>query len=238
MFGVSAHALYDYWYTGTLSAFVRRARLQGRTLPDSDGWYPVTHAVDASTYSCRAYYAAKHLICQHAKNGEHWILNQKTQGKRPHGWSMLHMACDGSDKLYERHELVTLLLQHGAEVNSTTPNGQTPYMLVSSGGCVQCAHVLDQWRANVTSCPSGMPGALQRAVCSSTQMANYMKQKHPSLSLVPWEESVREQSRAGRRSHMKQIRHAMYEPRVHGHFMNQKAPRCQEFPGTPYYDRK
>lgn len=234
MFGVSARALYDYWYTGTLSAFVRRARLQATTAPDCNGWYPVTHAVDASTYCYRAYFAAMALVKQHMAKGEHWILYQTTKGLRPNGWTLLHMACDGSDKGYQRHDLVNLLLFSGIDVNSETPKGQTPYLLASASGCVSCADMLDRWYANPYIQPFGKAGAYQRAWCSSSQMADYLRKKHPGLRSVPWVYGG-EPPKGGRHVPLaKNIRYAMWNRSVHGKFANQTPRRYRDNTGAPY----
>ena len=234
MFGVSARALYDYWYTGTLSAFVRRARLQSTTTPDCDGWYPVTHAVDASTYCYRAYFAAMALVKQHVANGEHWILYQKTKGNRPNGWTLLHLACDGSDKGYQRHDLVNLLLASGIDVNSETPKGQTPYLLASASGCVSCAEMLDRWHANPYITPPGQAGAYQRAWCSSKQMANYLRKKHPGLRSVQWVKGREPGKGGGRGSLARSIRYAMHDQSLHGKLTNHTGPRYRDNTGTPY----
>ena len=213
---------------------MRRARLQATTAQDCDGWYPVTHAVDASTYCYRAYFAAIALVRQHMAKGEYWVLHQKTKGNRPNGWTLLHMACDGSDKMYQRHALVNLLLWSGIHVDSQTPNGQTPYLLASASGCLSCVEMLDRWYANPYITPPGKAGVYQRACCSSGRMKNYLRKKHPGLRSVPWEMVREPGKKGGRQSLARSIRYAMYDPFVHGKLADQTGRRDRYNTGAPY----
>ncbi len=98
---------------------------------DSHNWSALHHAVDAASYSVRAFEAALALINITGVD----IINAKTTGSQPKGHSCLHLLCDGSDRQFLRHVLVQALLRKRAELEARTSKNNTPF-LIASGTCV------------------------------------------------------------------------------------------------------
>ena len=69
-------------------------------------------------------------------------LRAKTRGGRPSGYSALHLASNGSDRTFERHYLVDLLLRRDADVNARDQQGRTPLHLAAGTGVVDVAKML------------------------------------------------------------------------------------------------
>ena len=84
---------------------------------DTDGWTPLIHAVNASSYSVRAQEAAIFLLINSpfmessGRRGQpsvaHKVVNMATTGARPPGKTALLFACSGSDALFRRHRICT-----------------------------------------------------------------------------------------------------------------------------------
>ena len=87
-----------------------------RVALDMDGWSALHCAADAGTYSVRAARAAEQLVPLTPAD----IINTKTTGSQPRGFTALHFACDGSDLGFCRVHLVGSLLEHRAELESQT----------------------------------------------------------------------------------------------------------------------
>ena len=72
------------------------AKSQAADELDDHGWYPLHHAVDATSYSWRALEAAKALL----RITPQAVLNSATTGSQPSGYTCLHVACEGSDNTF------------------------------------------------------------------------------------------------------------------------------------------
>ena len=99
---------------------------------DRNGWDPLHHACDSSTFCERGALAALDLIQQGDCD-----VNAATTGGRPPMYTALHFACDGSDKGFRRGEIVELLLVAGAEMEAKASHGNTPLLLAAASGCLE-----------------------------------------------------------------------------------------------------
>ena len=62
------------------------------------------------------------------------IINHPTTRSQPEGFTCLHFASEGSDKVYERARLVRALVERQANVEARTTTGNTPLLLASGTG--------------------------------------------------------------------------------------------------------
>ena len=90
------------------------------------------------------------------------------------GYTVLHMACNGSDREFKRAELVSILLSRGGDIEDCNDKGLTPWLIAVAGGAVDVAMVLHDFGCDITAlCPQGR-NAADRCAKSSTQMLSYL----------------------------------------------------------------
>ena len=112
---------------------------------DKNGWSPLHHAIDSTTFSCRAVQATWALIPLVPKE----IINHQTTGNRPKGCSCLHLACDSSDRGYERRAIVQELIKAEADLELKDPKDNTPLLLASGCSLTDICRVLVDAGADV-----------------------------------------------------------------------------------------
>ena len=136
---------------------------------DVDGWTPLHHAVQSTIHWDMGHHVVRGLI---PMMGQNW-LRAKTEGGRPWSWTALHMLCNGSDCMFQRGELASLLITADAEVDVETAEGRTPFMMAAGTGVVHQAEALSQAGCNVhATCWLGR-NAADRALKSSSMMGRY-----------------------------------------------------------------
>ena len=82
------------------------------------------------------------------------------------------MACNGSDLMLERGNLVRLLIEHDADIEEVDPKGRTPFLHAAGTGVVDVAQALaaagcDVWAAaydgrNAANRCAGSSGTMKR----------------------------------------------------------------------------
>ena len=89
------------------------------------------------------------------------------------GWTALHLAAS-----LGRDDLVEMLLDAGANVNSTTPQKSTPLHLAASRGHKRAVEVLIRRKADVEMTMDGEWTALQRAATAGTPTWRVIRNVH------------------------------------------------------------
>jgi hypothetical protein len=150
---------------------------------DDNGWSPIHHAVDSTSFSWRAGLASFALL-EITKLDVH---DKPTTGSRPRGFSCLHLACDGSDKCYRRADLVQALLDSNSNIEAKAANGNTPAIVASGVGVSDILQVLIDAKANVDTTNARNLTAWQSSMGSSgTVTATLAHAKAtPPKNLVP-----------------------------------------------------
>ena len=126
---------------------------------DSNGWSAAHHACDATTW-CRLAMLVSLALVRHTPPE---ILNARTTGSQPRGYTCLHFACDGSDKSFGRKHLVRALLRSRADKEARTEKGNTPLLLASSTGVTDVVKTLIAAKADVNARNDRQLGAYQAA---------------------------------------------------------------------------
>ena len=96
------------------------------------------------------------------------ILNSTTTGLQPPRNSCLLLACAGSDKGFERANLVRALLAHGADLEQEDSRHNTAYLLASAQGVSDVMEVLLCAGANKRAKNVKDKGGFQLATACST----------------------------------------------------------------------
>ena len=138
---------------------------------DRNGWGPLHHACDSSTFCERAALAALDLI----ENGD-CDVNAATTGGRPPMYTPLHFACDGSDKAFMRRHIVEALLDANADMEAQEQNGNTPLLLAAASGCLEIVKYLRQRKCNTRATNKKGVGAWQKASGASTAVQQFMEE--------------------------------------------------------------
>ena len=107
---------------------------------DENGWTALHHAMQATVHWDLAFRVCRGLICMMDPD---W-LRAKTWAGRPVGYSVLHMASNGSDCELQRGNLVRLLIEKEADVDAEDDAGRTPFLLSCGTGVVDVAMALSQ----------------------------------------------------------------------------------------------
>ena len=107
----------------------------GASAEDKDGWLALHHAIQATVHWSNGIAACRGLIAMMSTNR----LGAKTRAGRPSGYTALHLAANGSDKLFQRASIVELLLERAAEVDGTDDKGRTPLHHAAGAGVVDAA---------------------------------------------------------------------------------------------------
>jgi len=98
------------------------------------------------------------------------VMNLKTAGARPKGYSCLAFCCDGGDKGFKRHILCNTLIAYRAELESRDESGNTPFLLASGAGITNVMRLLAEARADVHATNNVGCGAAQKAAGHSGDM--------------------------------------------------------------------
>ena len=135
---------------------------------DSLRWSALHHAVDCSTFCVRAMYAAKDLVGKTPVD----VINTHTTSevRMPSGSTCLHLACDASDRDFQRNNLVRALLRRRADVDPRDDKGNTPLLVAAGVGVVDIAERLMLAGADKTAENDNGANARNKAAGSSTHM--------------------------------------------------------------------
>ena len=90
--------------------FLRTGGYSSPEQTDHNGWTALHHAMQATVHWDLGARVCRGLIAMMSRAG----LRAKTWGGRPSGYSVLHMASNGSDVLLQRMDIVRLLLDRDA----------------------------------------------------------------------------------------------------------------------------
>jgi hypothetical protein len=135
----------------------------GAATRDSDGWLPLHHAIQSTVHWSQGIAACRGLIDM--MSGKR--LQAKTKGGRPAGYTALHLACNGSDRIFQRHKIVELLLQRNADVNALDDKGRTPLHHAAGTGVLEAAKLLVEAGAVVDAVDDFGKNALDKCKGSS-----------------------------------------------------------------------
>ena len=133
---------------------------------DVDGWLPLHHAIQATVYWSQGIRVCRGLINRMSSDR----LRAKTTGGRPAGYTALHLACNGSDRLFERHIIVDMLLKRQAEVNARDDGGRTPLHHAAGTGVLEQAKLLVAARAGLNAVDHAGKNAIDKSWGSSGTM--------------------------------------------------------------------
>ena len=137
---------------------------------DTDGWTALMHAMQATVYWDKAWRCCCGLIGVMSDQR----LRAKVISGRMKGYSVLHMACNGSDRAWRRAHLVQLLVDSDADLEAKNgEKGLTPWLLATGTGVVDTAMALSQAGCDVTATAPDDRNAADLCVGSSTQMTKY-----------------------------------------------------------------
>ena len=153
----------------------------GAAAEDEDGWLALHHAIQSTVHWSYGIAACRGLIDMMPPDR----LQAKTRGGRTVGYTALHFAANGSDKMMERHSIVRLLLEREADVNALDNAHRTPLHLAAGTGVLDSAEVLVEARADLEIRDKNGKNAFDKCVRSSGQMT-----KCPPPSLLPSPASV------------------------------------------------
>ena len=131
---------------------------------DENGWSPCHHAVDAMTYSARA----RHVAIELARSTPVDVLESKTTGHQPPGWTVLHLLCDGSDLNFSKAAVVEILLERKVDMEARDPKGNTALLTAAATGMTDVCDVLLDHGADKDVSNYNDQGVWQKAHCSST----------------------------------------------------------------------
>ena len=93
------------------------------------------------------------------------------------------MACNGRDRAYARPEIVRLLLQRQADVNSVDKEGRRPLHLAAGSGVTDAARILVEAGADIWAKDNSGKNALDKAMQTSGSMRRC---PGPSSMVVGW----------------------------------------------------
>ena len=133
---------------------------------DSNGWSPLHHAIDATTYSWRALEASKALLEVTPTE----IMNTPTLGDRPNGNTCLHLCCDASDQSFSRPALAIDLISRKAHLEARDSLGNTPFLLAAGTGDTRMINTLISAKADFNASNLRSCGAWQKAACHSGEV--------------------------------------------------------------------
>ena len=139
---------------------------RGSNTFDVDGWLPLHYTLQATVYWSKAADICRTLI----KMMDITRLRAKTTGGRPSGYTALHMAANGSDRLMARADLCQRLLNRKVDVDPVDNQGRTPLHLAAGTGVLDTVQVLVAAGANVHHLDARGKNCLDKCMGSSGQM--------------------------------------------------------------------
>ena len=105
---------------------------------DATGWTLLHHAVVASQHRRRMLEVVRGLLEVMPVE----VLDQRTGGSTPAGWSALSLVCNASDPYNERTDIARLLLEKGAGLEVRNAYGATPLITACAVGFFSVVRVL------------------------------------------------------------------------------------------------
>ena len=137
---------------------------------DTDGWSALMHAMQATVHWEPAWRCCVGLMGMMSDDG----LRAKAIGGRMKGYSAFHMACNGSDRVFKRQNLVCLLIDRHADLECRNDKGLTPWLIAAGCGGVDTAMALSQAGCDIFATTPTGTNAADRCAKSSTQMLTYL----------------------------------------------------------------
>ena len=111
---------------------------------DSNGWTLLHHAAVQSQHTRGMFEVVRGLL--DAVPVE--VVDQRTGGSTPTGWSALSLVSNARDAANERAEIARLLVEWRADLETRNPHGATPLIGACACGNWSCVRVLLDARAN------------------------------------------------------------------------------------------
>ena len=111
---------------------------------DSNGWTLLHHAASESQHRRGMLEVIRGLLAVMPID----VVDQKTGGGTPHGWSALGIVCNARDWANERAGIAELLVENGADLEATNHHGTTALMTACACGNWTCVRALLDARAN------------------------------------------------------------------------------------------
>jgi len=111
---------------------------------DSNGWTLLHHAASESQHRRGMLEVIRGLLAVMPID----VVDQKTGGGTPHGWSALSIVCNARDWANERAGIAQLLVEKGADLEATNHHGTTALMTACACGNWSCVRALLDARAN------------------------------------------------------------------------------------------
>ena len=136
---------------------------------DNNGWLPLHHAIQATQHWTYAHNVCRGLIKMMHPN----LLQARTGGGRPSGYTCLHLASNNSDRIFEKF-LVQKLLGRNVDINATdAEGGRTALHFAAGTGQVDVAKVLVQAGADINIVDKWGKNLLDKAMGSSSTMRTH-----------------------------------------------------------------
>ena len=150
--------------------FCRKGGYSSAAQVDTEGWSALMHAMQATVHWDKAWSCCQGLIGMMTDEG----LRAKATSGRMQGYSAFHMACNGSDRVFKRQNLVWLLIDRHADLECRNDKGLTPWLMAAGTGCVDVAVALSQAGCDTTAKTPEGTNAADRCQLSSSQMFAYL----------------------------------------------------------------
>ena len=97
------------------------------------------------------------------------LVDQKTGGGTPTGWSALSLLCNARDAANTRLEMVSMLLERKANMEASNPQGTTPLMIACVSGFRSVVRLLLDAKADHNAAKKGGRNALDVTPKDQTQ---------------------------------------------------------------------
>ena len=111
---------------------------------DSNGWTLIHHAAAESQHRRGMLEVVRGLLAAMPID----VVDQKTNGGTPSGWSALSLVSNARDAANERAEIARLLVERRADLEVRNPHGATALMAACACGNWSCVRVLLDARAD------------------------------------------------------------------------------------------
>ncbi|MEC8910713.1 MAG: ankyrin repeat domain-containing protein [Chloroflexota bacterium] len=97
------------------------------------------------------------------------LVDQKTGGGTPTGWSALSLLCNARDAANTRLEMVSMLLERKANMEASNPQGSTPLIHACASGFWSVVRLLLDAKADHNAAKKGGRNALDVTPNDQTQ---------------------------------------------------------------------